>query len=135
MNVLGTIHTIAAFLPLLRASESPTKKIVVVSTAGADPKTVHALGMANMVAYGATKAAQLIATTKWALKLKDDPGFIVVSLSPGLVDTSSTMGEHGALSGSTSIGEAHWLTADRALRFVLQGTRLCMRLCDVRRLR
>ncbi|KAI0753745.1 hypothetical protein C8Q74DRAFT_1306713 [Fomes fomentarius] len=43
-----------------------------------------------MSAYHMTKAAALIATTKWALKLRDE-GFVVVSLSPGLVDTTATM--------------------------------------------
>ena len=47
-----------------------------------------------MPAYSMTKAAALIATTKWAIKLKDE-GFIVVSVSPGLVDTAGTMGENG----------------------------------------
>lgn len=50
-----------------------------------------------MSAYGMTKAAALIATTKWAVKLKDD-GFVVISLSPGLVDTTGTMGENGECS-------------------------------------
>ena len=47
-----------------------------------------------MAAYGMTKAAALIAATKWAVKLQDE-GFIVVSVSPGLVDTSGTIGENG----------------------------------------
>ncbi|RPD54465.1 NAD-P-binding protein [Lentinus tigrinus ALCF2SS1-7] len=92
INALGVIHSISAFLPLLRAG--PTKKIVVVSTAGADPKFVRAAGIADMTAYGMTKAAALIATTKWAIKLQNE-GFIVVSVSPGLVDTTGTIGEHG----------------------------------------
>ncbi len=37
-----------------------------------------------------TKAAPLIASTKWAPKLKDE-GFVVVSLSRGLVYTTATM--------------------------------------------
>ena len=49
-------------------------------------------GISDMSAYHMTKAAALIATTKWALKLRDE-GFVVVSLSPGLVDTTGTMGE------------------------------------------
>ena len=47
--------------------------------------------MADMAAYGMTKAAAIIATTKFALKLKDE-GFVVVTLSPGMVDTSATAG-------------------------------------------
>ena len=92
VNVLGAIHTINAFIPLLRASS--TKKIVTLSTGGADPAFVRAVEIANMSAYGMTKAALVMATTKFAVKLKDE-GFIVCSLSPGLVDVSGTIGESG----------------------------------------
>ena len=81
--------------PLLRASS--TKKIVVISTGGADPRGVRALGLGDIVAYSMTKTAAHMATVKWAIKLKDE-GFIVVSLTPGLVDTTGTIGEHGMFS-------------------------------------
>ncbi|PIL26286.1 hypothetical protein GSI_12042 [Ganoderma sinense ZZ0214-1] len=93
VNALGPVHSITAFLPLLRASS--TKKIVVISSGGADPNFVRAVEVATMSAYGMTKAAALMATTKFALKLKDE-GFIVCSLSPGLVDVSGTIGESGS---------------------------------------
>ena len=86
------IHSITAFLPLLRAGS--TKKIVVVSTAGADPGFVRKVADASAAAYGITKAAALMAATKWAVKLQGE-GFVVVSVSPGLVDTTGTIGEHG----------------------------------------
>lgn len=41
-----------------------------------------------------TKAAALMATTEFATKLKDE-GFVVVSLGPGLVDTTATAGADG----------------------------------------
>ena len=47
-----------------------------------------------MPAYSMTKAAALIATTKWAVLLAPE-GFVVVAVSPGLVDTSDTVGEGG----------------------------------------
>ncbi|KAI0753730.1 NAD-P-binding protein [Fomes fomentarius] len=94
VNTLGVIHGISAFLPLLRASSASPKKIVVISSAGADHKFVNLLGMADTTAYGITKAAAVVATSKWAVQLKDE-GFVVVSLLPGLVDTSGTVGEHG----------------------------------------
>lgn len=90
INALGVIHGIAAFLPLLRASPAPLRKIVVINTGGADPKTVLKIGIPDMAAYGMTKAAALMATTKYALKLKDER-FVVVSITPGIVDTSATM--------------------------------------------
>ncbi|KAI1782153.1 hypothetical protein LXA43DRAFT_1149857, partial [Ganoderma leucocontextum] len=49
VNALGPVHSITAFLPLLRASS--TKKIVVISSGGADPKFIRAIEIANMSAY------------------------------------------------------------------------------------
>lgn len=55
------------------------------------------LGIANMAAYGVSKAATLIVTMKFALKLKDK-GFVVVALEPGVVDTTGTAAPHGTFS-------------------------------------
>ena len=93
VNSLGPIHGITAFLPLLRASN--TKKIIVIGSGASDPTFTLTLNMVNMVGYGMTKAAALIATTKFALKLKDE-GFVVIPLSPGMVDCSATAGADGA---------------------------------------
>ena len=49
-----------------------------------------------MAAYGMSKAAALIATMKFAMKLKQE-GFVVVSLNPGLVDVSGTNGASGEM--------------------------------------
>ncbi|KAI0753731.1 NAD-P-binding protein [Fomes fomentarius] len=89
VNTLGAIHSIFAFLPLLRASSATLKKIVVISSAAADYKFINTAGQVNTTAYGITKAATVLATTKWAVKLKDER-FVVVSLSPGMADTSGT---------------------------------------------
>ncbi len=91
-NTLGVIHSINAFLPLLRAGS--TKRVVVISTGGADVPTVRKQGIAYMAAYHITKTAAVMATAKWALTLQDE-GFVVVSLNPGLVDTTGTKGEYG----------------------------------------
>ncbi|PIL26448.1 hypothetical protein GSI_12206 [Ganoderma sinense ZZ0214-1] len=91
VNSLGPVHSITAFLPLLRASD--TRKIVVIGTGAGDLKSVQGLNMVNFAAYGMTKAAAVIATTKFAIKLKDE-GFVVVSLTPGVVDTSATAGAY-----------------------------------------
>ena len=96
MNTLGVIHSIAAFLPLLRASTAPTKKIVVINTPGADTKFTRIAGAGDMAAYGITKAATLMATTKYAVKLQDE-GFVVITIAPGMVDTSATAGADRAL--------------------------------------
>lgn len=92
VNTLGVIHSIFAFLPLLRASSANLKKIVVISSGAADYKFINSTGHAHTTAYGITKAATVLATTKWAVKLKDE-GFVVVSLSPGMADTSGTSGQ------------------------------------------
>ncbi|KAI0742365.1 NAD-P-binding protein [Daedaleopsis nitida] len=94
INALGVIHGISAFLPLLRASTAELKKVVVISSGQADHNIVLNAKLTDTAAYSVSKAAALMITTKWALKLKDD-GFVVVSLSPGVVDTTGTVGEHG----------------------------------------
>lgn len=97
VNSLGPVHSIIAFLPLLRASN--TKKIIVIGSGAGDVKAVQALGTANMAAYGMTKAAAVMAATKFAIMLKDE-GFVVVTLAPGMVDTSATAGADGMLTAT-----------------------------------
>ena len=48
-----------------------------------------------MATYSISKAGNLVTTMKYAVKLKSE-GFCVVLLSPGLVDTTGTIGEHGS---------------------------------------
>ncbi|KAI0794314.1 hypothetical protein C8Q74DRAFT_569107 [Fomes fomentarius] len=87
-NTHRVIHSISAFLPLLpvRASTANLKKIVVIECR---PQGRTAWGLADAAAYGVTRATGIVMTIKWTLKLKDE-GFVVVSLSPGVVDTSVT---------------------------------------------
>lgn len=68
----------------------------MISAAAADPNYSLKLGEegATLAAYAITKAATNVAATKWAVRLKGE-GFVVVALSPGLVDTTGTMGEPG----------------------------------------
>ncbi|KAI0776589.1 hypothetical protein BD413DRAFT_610210 [Trametes elegans] len=70
VNALGVVHSISAFLPLLRAA--PTKRIIVIGSGGGDPKFVYDAEIATM-------GAAIVLTTKWAVKLKDE-GFVVVCL-------------------------------------------------------
>ena len=83
-NVLGFIHSMQAFLPLLRAGS--TKRVIVIGTAGSLPLFIRNVGMSNMVAYSMTKAAQHIAAVKWSVKLQPE-GFTIVTISPGMIDT------------------------------------------------
>ena len=89
-NALGFIHSVQAFLPLLRAGS--TKRVIVIGTAGSLPLFIRNVGMSNMVAYSMTKAAQHIAAVKWSVKLQPE-GFTIVTISPGLVDTLSETGK------------------------------------------
>ncbi|KAL6302030.1 hypothetical protein BKA93DRAFT_737644 [Sparassis latifolia] len=87
VNVLGVVHTVNAFLPLLR--KGTAKKIIILGSAGADPKWVWKVRLESMAAYGTTKAGTHMVVTKYAALLENE-GFTVVALSPGLVDTSAT---------------------------------------------
>ena len=60
-----------------------------MASEGGQADFVLQLGLAEMPAYGMSKAASIIAATKWAVKLAPE-GFTVVNLSPGLVDTRET---------------------------------------------
>ncbi|KAI0656631.1 NAD-P-binding protein [Cubamyces menziesii] len=113
VNALGVVHSITAFLPLLRAGTKKT--IVFISTGGADPATVIAAGVAKMVAYGTTKAAALMIMTKWALQLKPE-GFTVVSIAPGLVDTTGTMDELSGTDGESKKSEANFKKGGHKIR-------------------
>ena len=70
-----------------------------------------------MATYSISKAGNLVATMKYAVKLKSE-GFCVVLLSPGLVDTTGTIGEHGSdlLSFSCALALADSVTAMQAMR-------------------
>ena len=83
-NVVGVVHTINAFLPLLR--KGATKKIIVISTGLGDTQTVINCDYATAVPYSVSKAAVNMVVAKYAVTLRKD-GFVVVALSPGLVKT------------------------------------------------
>ncbi|OBZ66478.1 hypothetical protein A0H81_13612 [Grifola frondosa] len=95
INVLGVIHTINAFLPLLR--KGTTKKIIVIGAGGGDPDFVWKARQSRLAAYGTTKGASVVVTAKYAALLEDE-GFTVVSLSPGLVNTGEVPGTADAWS-------------------------------------
>ena len=66
----------------------------MIGTEGGSADFILQAGITNMVAYGMTKSSGHVATTKWALKLAPE-GFAVFTVSPGLVDTTDTVGENG----------------------------------------
>ena len=80
------IHTINAFLPLVRAGR--TKKIITISSAAADPAFVAGTGNSGAGPYTISKVGLNMAVLKYALKYKDE-GVIFLALSPGVVDTAT----------------------------------------------
>jgi len=87
VNVLGVIHAVNAFLPLLR--RGTTKKVVFIGSEAGDCGLVWKIRHAHAAAYGTTTAAANMVTTKYAAELESE-GFTVVSVSPGTVDVSGT---------------------------------------------
>ncbi|KIJ53963.1 hypothetical protein M422DRAFT_153792 [Sphaerobolus stellatus SS14] len=88
VNVTGVILATLAFLPLLR--KGSLKKIVAISSSGGERDFVAKSKLTGMSAYGASKAAVNMVITKLALELEPE-GFVVIALSPGLVDTTGTL--------------------------------------------
>ncbi|KAI0920144.1 hypothetical protein AcV5_009959 [Taiwanofungus camphoratus] len=93
VNVLGVTHSLNALLPLLR--NGSTKKIAVI---GSERGRLPGLGAPRPASRawrrtGTTKAATNMVATKYGALLQDE-GFVVVALSPGLVDVSATGEPH-----------------------------------------
>jgi len=87
VNVLGFIHSVNAFLPLLRKGSA--KKIALISSGAGDPELIWKARVEIAAAYGVTKAAANMAMTKYAALLESE-GFVVIALAPGHVDISAT---------------------------------------------
>lgn len=87
MNVVGVIHTINVFLPLIKAGK--TKKIITISSGAGDLDSTLATEMDFAAPYSVSKAAVNLAIGKYAVKYKAE-GIIFLSISPGMVDTSAT---------------------------------------------
>ncbi|KAJ7646928.1 hypothetical protein FB45DRAFT_860327 [Roridomyces roridus] len=90
VNTVGTVHCTNAFLPLLR--QGSAKKVVVLSTGGADLDLVLKANMSKSAAYAISKAAVNMVVAKYAAEFKQE-GFVFLTLSPGYVDTSATATE------------------------------------------
>ncbi|KAI0729760.1 hypothetical protein C8Q72DRAFT_884089 [Fomitopsis betulina] len=94
VNVLGVVHSVNAFLPLLR--KGMTKRIIVVSGEAGVPELVWKMRLGHAAAYGITKAAENMLATKYAALLEEE-GFVVAAVSPGLVDVSQTSTEQAEI--------------------------------------
>ncbi|CCM00548.1 uncharacterized protein FIBRA_02582 [Fibroporia radiculosa] len=87
VNVLGAVHSVNAFLPLLR--EGATKKVLIMSSEAGDRELTRQIQFSTMGAYGLTKAALDMVMAKYAVQLKKE-GFTIFSVSPGPTDTTDT---------------------------------------------
>ncbi|KAH9895818.1 NAD(P)-binding protein [Cubamyces lactineus] len=83
-NVVGVVHTVNAFLPLLR--KGTAKKVITLSTGLAALDVTLGTGFAVHVPYSVSKAALNQAVAKYAAELRDE-GFVFLAISPGVVDT------------------------------------------------
>ncbi|KLO10732.1 NAD-binding protein [Schizopora paradoxa] len=83
-NVLGTIHLINAFLPLLRAGT--TKKCIIIGSALGSHKFARRSEVLQYSGYSMSKAALNIAAARYASKYKGE-GLIFLTITPGLVKT------------------------------------------------
>ncbi|EPS93828.1 NAD-binding protein [Fomitopsis schrenkii] len=87
VNTLGAIHSVDAFLPLLR--KGSTKKVIIISSGGGERDVVWKARTAELASYGVTKCAENMVMTKYAASLEEE-GFVVAAISPGNVDVSET---------------------------------------------
>lgn len=86
-NVNGVAHTINAFLPLIRKGQA--KKIITISSGMADIDLIKDYDISGSVAYSVSKAATNALVAKYHALLGRKEGVLFLSLSPGVVDTSS----------------------------------------------
>jgi len=82
-NVIGVIHTVNAFLPLLRAGEM--KKCIITSEMGSVRMIIES-NMTFAAGYSISKAAVNVASAKFAVQYRDE-GIIFLSITPGFVKT------------------------------------------------
>lgn len=84
MNALGLVHTVQAFLPLIR--KGSVKKVINISTGMADIDLINAVDVAVAGPYSASKAAANVVIAKYNAELKSE-GILFLSISPGYVAT------------------------------------------------
>jgi NAD(P)-dependent dehydrogenase (short-subunit alcohol dehydrogenase family) len=83
VNVVGVVHTINAFLPLIKKGKD--KKVVLISSGMADPALVNS-GVTGSAPYAISKAAANLAIFKYNAKYKNE-GLLFFAISPGIVAT------------------------------------------------
>ena len=89
VNVLGTIYTNNAFLPLIKNGKE--KKIITLSTGMSDLQFTNDLGIWESAPYSISKAATNIVSAKYGARYKEE-GILCFCISPGVVDTNAAAG-------------------------------------------
>lgn len=90
VNVLGVIHTINAFLPLLKASATAgIARVVTLSSGAGDLDLTVSSDYAAHPLYAISKAALNMAVAKFAARFREE-NFIFLAISPGVVNTMTS---------------------------------------------
>ncbi|KAF7365580.1 NAD(P)-binding protein [Mycena venus] len=84
-NTVSAIHSINAFLPLVKKGSG--KKVLILSTGLADVDSTVYAGVIGQVTYSIAKVALNMAVAKYAATYKDE-GIIFLAISPGIVATA-----------------------------------------------
>ncbi|KAJ6580833.1 hypothetical protein B0H19DRAFT_1251118 [Mycena capillaripes] len=85
VNTIGTVHTINAFLPLLR--NGSTKKVLALSTSVSNLDLTLSADIVAEPGYAISKAALNMVVAKYAAQYKAE-GFVFLAICPGMVATS-----------------------------------------------
>lgn len=83
-NVLGSVLTTNAFLPLLR--KGSIKKVLFVGSGQGDTASILLAGQKYSPSYSVSKCALEMVGVKYAAKYRDE-GFVFLTICPGMVKT------------------------------------------------
>jgi len=85
-NVIGNIHLINIFLPLILKGDA--KKVIILSTGLAHVELTNEYDVAPAPLYSISKAALNMMVAKFSARYKQE-GVLFLALSPGVVDTGN----------------------------------------------
>ncbi|KAI9692691.1 MAG: hypothetical protein M1820_009441 [Bogoriella megaspora] len=88
INVVGVVHTVNAFIPLLKKGD--VKKVINISTGMADLELVNEFHVAIASPYAISKAGLNLLTAKYNALYGPSEGILFLSISPGVVDTNES---------------------------------------------
>jgi NAD(P)-dependent dehydrogenase (short-subunit alcohol dehydrogenase family) len=86
VNTIGPIHFFNAFMPLILKGKA--KKVIAISTGGADTEMTLKADWYQATGYSMTKAALNMAVAKFSATYRQK-GVLFMAICPGAVDTGS----------------------------------------------